>query len=146
MYKRSWRRLIKNFTEHVNSVFSEGRPMMRPTISAIQVRPQYHHLNCIVHNVIVGSSEVPILWSPKLYTELGRGGCKHISHPHLTFVRVVTCKVVLSFTQSVVRHSSVLRYMIGQAAHKCGLAQVMHLSFVSRTSTCVLTSSPQASH
>ena len=29
--------LIKKFTEHVNSVFSEGRPMMCPTISAIQV-------------------------------------------------------------------------------------------------------------
>ena len=72
--------------------------MMRPTISAIQVRPQYLSSNCILHNAIVGSSELPILWSPKLYTELGRGGCKHISHPRLKGVRVVSVKVVLSFT------------------------------------------------
>jgi len=123
--------LIAKFTKCVNSVFSDGRPSMCPTISAINVRSQCH-LGCLVPSVRISfshvlenyvskcwnvfgnyiseccdqvSSELPIPWSPEPCKELVRGGCKHIAHPHLTFVRVVTCKVVLSFTVQADMHS-----------------------------------------
>ena len=119
--------LIAKFTKSVNSVFSDGRPFMCPTISAINVLSQCH-VGCLLPSVrkmfcgkshVLGNmfsnccnvlanyfselcdqvgSDVPITWSPEPYRELVRGGCKHTAHPHLRCIRIVTVRAPVGFT------------------------------------------------
>ena len=99
--------IIAKFTKSVNGVFSDGRPMMCPTISAISV-PSQSCLGCLLpsvrkmfcYKVYVDqkipesnllsrsdqvSSDVPTTWSPESYRGLVRGGVQKYStsSPHV---------------------------------------------------------------
>ena len=105
MHEGSWRDLISKFTKSVNGIFSDERPSMCPTISAINVQLQSHlgrllpsvrKMFCykvhVIHrngNVKANyfqeisdqvSSDVPITWSPESYRGLVRGGGAEVQH------------------------------------------------------------------